>query len=181
MNDNQSVYDVLLNVAITILKHSIRLAILFVRMTLYYIVKLIYKVFRLREIDVAKERAILNDQSALTTFKHEFVFDKSDEFITSWLYLQEMVAQLDLEDGEKAELIQYILQLISEAEREAFNTTYNYMLTKDFRQPSFEDMIIQGIFKDNKEIEPKDKITNPYRDKLSDTLRHNRKFKRGDI
>lgn len=161
----------------TILRASLHYSIVFIRMTIYYIVKLIYKIFRLREIDILKERARLDNQEGLTTFKHEFVFEKTEEFVSQWIYYKELVAELDLEEEEKSELIQYVLKLISESERQAFNTTYNYMLTKDFREPSFEDMIIQGIFQNNNNVEPRCKLDNPYRENLSDILRHKRKQK----
>lgn len=172
----RTIYQVLSDLVGAILRVFLHYSIVFIRMTIYYLVKLIYKVFKLKEIDIAIERAKLNDQEGLTTFKHEFVFDKSEEFITNWIYCKELIFELDLEDEEKEELIQYILKLIAESERQAFNTTYNYMLTKDFREPSFEDMIIQGIFKNNSNIEPRCKLDNPYKDELVDKLRHNRKY-----
>lgn len=175
--EQKTIYGFLYDLIGTILKTLFHYTVVFIRMTIYYIVKLIYKIFRLREIDLLKERAKLDNQESLTTFKHEFVFDKSNEFINQWIYYKELVEELDLEDENKAELIQYVLKLISESERQAFNTTYNYMLTKDFREPSFEDMVIQGIFKNNSDVEPRCKLDNPYRESLGDTLRHRRKQK----
>ena len=68
-------------------------------MTVYYLVKLIYKVFKLREIDIARQREQLIDNDAnLEGFKHEFVFQKSDKFIENWIYYKELVEDLDLED-----------------------------------------------------------------------------------
>lgn len=146
-------------------------------MAVYYLVKLIYKVFKLREIDIDRQREQLIDNDAnLEGFKHEFVFQKSDKFIENWIYYKELVEDLDLEEEEKAELIQYVLQLISESERQAFNTTYDYLRTKDMKEPSFQDMIIQGIFKNDSNIEAREKLDNPYRENLSDSLRHKRKY-----
>ena len=146
-------------------------------MTVYYLVKLIYKVFKLREIDIAREREILIDnESNLEGFKHEFVFPKSDLFVENWIYYKELVEDLDLEAEEKAELIQYVLQLIAESERQAFNTTYDYLRTKDMREPSFQDMIIQGIFQNSSNVEAREKLNNPYIEDELDRLRHKRKY-----
>lgn len=69
-----------------------------------------------------------------------------------------------------------MLQLIAESERQAFNTTYDYLRTKDMREPSFQDMIIQGIFQNSSNVEAREKLDNPYRENLSDSLRHKRKY-----
>lgn len=140
--------------------------------------KLIYKVFNLREIDIAKQREILYDdnRASLESFKHEFVFEKSDKFVENWAYYKELVEELDLEEEEKAELIQYVLQLIAESERQAFNTTYDYLRTKDMHEPSFQDMIIQGIFQNSSNVEARERLDNPYMESQLDSLRHRRKY-----
>ena len=162
MEDRVNVYQLLWYCLKWLLERVIHLAIVFVRMTVYWIVRLLYKIFRLREIDIERERARFSKQEALTSVRHEFAFDRSENFLTEWIYLKEFVFNLELEDDEKEELFDYILRIIAESEREAFNTTYNYMITKDLKEPSFEDMVIQGIFKTDTNIEPRAKIDNPY-------------------
>ena len=75
---NYTVYQILLLIIRKVLKTALHLGWVFVRMTIYWIVKLIYWIFKLTEIDVARQRAKFNKQDALTTIKHEFVFDKSE-------------------------------------------------------------------------------------------------------
>lgn len=162
MEDRVNVYQLLWYCLKWLLERVIHLAIVFVRMTVYWIVRLLYKIFRLREIDIERERARFSKQEALTSVRHEFAFDGSENFLTEWIYLKEFVFNLELEEDEKEELFDYILRIIAESEREAFNTTYNYMITKDLKEPSFEDMVIQGIFKTDTNIEPRAKIDNPY-------------------
>lgn len=177
MEEERNLYNVIYDLIGAVLRASLHYSIVFIRMTVYYLVKLIYKVFRLREIDIARQRKQLIDNDAnLESFKHEFVFQKSDKFIENWIYYKELVEELYLKEEEKAELIQYVLQLISESERQAFNTTYDYLRTKDMQEPSFQDMIIQGIFKNDSNIEAREKLDNPYRENLSDSLRHKRKY-----
>lgn len=175
-----NIYQLIWNCLKWLLERVIHLTIVFVRMTVYWIVKLLYKIFRLREIDIERERARFSKQEALTSVKHEFTFDRSEEFITEWIYLKEFVFSLDLEEDEKEELFDYILRIIAQSEREAFNTTYNYMITKNMREPSFEDMIIQNIFKTDANIEPRAKVDNPYyTDKVSQ-LRNERNRRKND-
>lgn len=175
-----NIYQLIWNCLKWLLERVIHLTIVFVRMTIYWIVKLLYKIFRLREIDIERERARFSKQEALTSVKHEFTFDRSEEFITEWIYLKEFVFSLDLEEDEKEELFDYILRIIAQSEREAFNTTYNYMITKNMREPSFEDMIIQNIFKTDANIEPRAKVDNPYyTDKVSQ-LRNERNRRKND-
>ena len=162
MENRVNVYQLLWHCLKWLLERVIHLAIVFVRMTVYWIVRLLYKIFRLREIDIERERARFSKQEALTSVRHEFAFDRSENFLTEWIYLKEFVFNLELEEDEKEELFDYILRIIAESEREAFNTTYNYMITKDLKEPSFEDMVIQGIFKTDTNIEPRAKIDNPY-------------------
>ena len=176
-DENRTIYNVLYDLMSAILRASLHYSIVFIRMAVYYLVKLIYKVFKLREIDIARQREQLIDTDAnLEGFKHEFVFQKSDKFIENWIYYKELVEDLDLEEEEKAELIQYVLQLISESERQAFNTTYDYLRTKDMKEPSFQDMIIQRIFQNSSNVEAREKLDNPYMENLSDSLRHKRKY-----
>lgn len=175
--EKRTIYNVLSDLIGAILRASLHYSIVFIRMTVYYLVKLIYKVFKLREIDIAREREILIDNDAnLEGFKHEFVFEKSERFIENWIYYKELVADLELEEEEKAELIQYVLNLIAEAERQAFNTTYDYLKTKEMREPSFQDMIIQGIFQNSSNVEAREKLDNPYMESQLDSLRHKRKY-----
>ena len=175
-----NIYQLIWNCLKWLLERVIHLTIVFVRMTIYWIVKLLYKIFRLREIDIERERARFSKQEALTSVKHEFTFDRSEEFITEWIYLKEFVFSLNLEEDEKEELFDYILRIIAQSEREAFNTTYNYMITKNMREPSFEDMIIQNIFKTDANIEPRARVENPYyTDKVSQ-LRNERNRRKND-
>ncbi len=157
-----------------ILNIAIHLSIVFVRMTFYWIARLLYKIFRLSEIDIARQRKNFNKQEALTNVRHEFVFDRSDNFIREWNYFTELVRYLNIEEDEKEEIVENVLSLMAETERQAFNTTYDYMITKDLREPSFEDMIIQGIFRKDSDIEPRKKIYNPYKKTHLDELRHER-------
>lgn len=175
-----NIYQLIWNCLKWLLERVIHLAIVFVRMTIYWIVKLLYKIFRLREIDIERERARFSKQEALTSVKHEFTFDRSEEFITEWIYLKEFVFSLDLEEDEKEELFDYILRIIAQSEREAFNTTYNYMVTKNMREPSFEDMIIQNIFKTDANIEPRAKVDNPYYTDKVTQLRNERNRRKND-
>ena len=175
-----NIYQLIWNCLKWLLERVIHLTIVFVRMTIYWIVKLLYKIFRLREIDIERERARFSKQEALTSVKHEFTFDRSEEFITEWIYLKEFVFSLNMEEDEKEELFDYILRIIAQSEREAFNTTYNYMITKNMREPSFEDMIIQNIFKTDANIEPRARVENPYyTDKVSQ-LRNERNRRKND-
>lgn len=177
MEEERNLYNVLLDLIGAILRASLHYSIVFIRMTIYYLVKLIYKVFRLREIDIARQREILIDnESNLEGFKHEFVFEKSEKFIENWIYYKELVEDLDLEAEEKAELIQYVLQLIAESERQAFNTTFEYLRTKDMQEPSFQDMIIRGIFQNSSNVEAREKLDNPYMESQLESLRHKRKY-----
>lgn len=178
MEDRVNVYQLLWHCLKWLLERVIHLAIVFVRMTVYWIVRLIYKIFRLREIDIERERARFSKQEALTSVRHEFAFDRSENFLTEWIYLKEFVFNLELEEDEKEELFDYILRIIAESEREAFNTTYNYMITKDLKEPSFEDMVIQGIFKTDTNIEPRAKIDNPYYKSNVSQLRSKRNQKK---
>lgn len=180
MEDKVNVYQLLWHCLKWLIRRIFDIIVLFIRLTIYWIVKLIYKIFNLKEIDIQRERARFSKQEALTSVKHEFTFDRSEEFITEWIYLKEFVFSLDLEEDEKEELFDYILRIIASSEREAFNTTYNYMITKDLKEPSFEDMVIQGIFKTDTNIEPRAKIDNPYyTDKVSQ-LRNERNRRKND-
>lgn len=169
-----SIYYYLWLILKKIFQVALHLSWIFIRMTIYWIARLLYKVFRLSEIDIARQRKNFNKQEALTTIKHEFVFDRSDAFLSEWNSFKELVRYLDLEEEEKEELVETVLALMAETERQAFNTTYNYMITKDLREPSFEDMVIQGIFKTKSDIEPRKKIYNPYKKTHLDELRHER-------
>lgn len=173
-----TISEILFSIIKKIFEIITHLSWVFVRMTIYYFVKLLYKIFRLTEIDIENQRSKFNKQEALTTIKHEFVFEKSDEFLTQWVYLRQLVSELCIEDEEKEELFEYILRLMAETEREAFNTTYNYMITKDLREPSFEDLVIQGIFKNKSDIEPRAKIYNPYSKNNASELRNKREQKK---
>lgn len=180
MEDRVNVYQLLWHCLKWLIRRIFDIIVLFIRLTIYWIVKLIYKIFNLKEIDIQRERARFSKQEALTSVKHEFTFDRSEEFITEWIYLKEFVFSLGLEEDEKEELFDYILRIIASSEREAFNTTYNYMITKDLKEPSFEDMVIQGIFKTDTNIEPRAKIDNPYyTDKVSQ-LRNERNRRKND-
>lgn len=175
--EKRTIYDVLYRLIGAILRASLHYSIVFIRMTVYYLVKLIYKVFKLQEIDLAKQRELLYDNDEnITGFKHEFVFEKSEKFIENWIYYKELVQDLDLEEEEKAELIQYVLQLIAESERQAFNTTFEYLRTKDMQEPSFQDMIIRGIFQNSSNVEARERLDNPYMESQLESLRHKRKY-----
>lgn len=163
---SQLVYLILKKIFLTIL----RMIWIFIRMTMYYAVKLLDKIFDFNEIEISRERANFNNQEALTTIKHEFIFDKSDKFLDKWMYFRDLMYDLELSEDEKAELVDYVLGMIAEAERQAFNTTYNYMMSKNLKEPSFEDMVIQGIFKSNKEFCVRDRVENPFKKQKSTEL-----------
>lgn len=54
--EKRTIYNVLSDLIGAILRASLHYSIVFIRMTVYYLVKLIYKVFKLREIDIAREK-----------------------------------------------------------------------------------------------------------------------------
>ena len=122
-----NIYQLIWNCLKWILERVIHLTIVFVRMTVYWIVKLLYKIFRLREIDVERQRSVFENMDDTVTYKHEFVFQKSDKFIDAWFYIQDLVHTLDLTDDQERELYDFIIQLVSEAERGAFNITTEYL------------------------------------------------------
>lgn len=169
-----SIYYYLWLILKKIFQVALHLGWVFIRMTIYWIARLLYKVFRLSEIDLARQRKNFNKQEALTTIKHEFVFDRSDAFLSQWHSFTELVRYLDLEKEEKEELVETVLAIMAETERQAFNTTYNYLAGKDIREPSFEDMIVQGIFKTKSDIEPRKRVYNPYSRTHLEELRHDR-------
>lgn len=177
MEEKNSIYYYIWIAFRKVLQVALHLSWVFIRMTIYWITRLLYKIFRLSEIDLARQRKNFNKQEALTTIKHEFVFDKSDKFISQWIDFKELIRFLDLEEEEKEELVETVLALMAETERQAFNTTYNYMITKDLREPSFEDMVIQGIFKTNTNIDPRDRVENPYSKSRLQDLQHERFIK----
>ena len=82
-----NIYQLIWNCLKWILERVIHLTIVFVRMTVYWIVKLLYKIFRLREIDVERQRSVFENMDDTVTYKHEFVFQKSDKFIDAWFYI----------------------------------------------------------------------------------------------
>ena len=169
-----SIYYYLWLILKKIFQVALHLSWVFIRMTIYWITRLLYKVFRLSQIDIARQRRKFNKQGALTNIRHEFVFDRSDAFLSQWNSFTELVRYLDIDEAEKEELVDTVLMLMAETERQAFNTTYNYMITKDLREPSFEDMIIQGIFKTKSDIEPRKRVYNPYSRTHLEELRHDR-------
>ena len=111
-----NIYQLIWNCLKWILERVIHLTIVFVRMTVYWIVKLLYKIFRLREIDVERQRSVFENMDDTVTYKHEFVFQKSDKFIDAWFYIQDLVHTLDLTDDQERELYDFIIQLVSKGE-----------------------------------------------------------------
>jgi len=178
--EKRTIYNVLSDLIGTILRASLHYSIVFIRMTIYYIVKLIYKIFRLREIDVERQRSVFEDMDDTVTYKHEFVFKKSEKFIDSWFYIQDLVHTLELTDDQEKELYDFIIQLVAEAERGAFNTTYEYLRTKDLKEPSFQDLCIQGIFNTNSDIDPRDRFENPRRQQEGIRLHYKREKEKND-
>lgn len=174
MEERNSIYYYIWLAFRKIFQVALHLSWVFIRMTIYWIARLLYKVFRLSEIDIARQRRKFNKQEALTNIRHEFVFDRSDAFLSEWNSFKELVRYLDLEEEEKEELVETVLALMAETERQAFNTTYNYMITKELREPSFEDMVIQGIFKTKSDIEPRKRVENPYSRTHLQKLQHDR-------
>ena len=178
--EKRTIYNVLSDLIGTILRASLHYSIVFIRMTIYYIVKLIYKIFRLREIDVERQRSVFEDMDDTVTYKHEFVFKKSEKFIDSWFYIQDLVHTLELTDDQEKELYDFIIQLVAEAERGAFNTTYEYLRTKDLKEPSFQDLCIQGIFNTSSDIDPRDRFENPRRQQEGIRLHYKREKEKND-
>lgn len=146
----------------------------FIRVSIYWIVRLLYKIFKLQQIDVERQRNKLESLDNSLNIKHEFTFPKSEKFILSWIYIKDLVFDLELDRDEKDELFDSLIVLVAEAERGAFNTTLDYIKTKDLKEPSFEDLCIQGIFKTDTNIEPRAKFENPFDERLSDVLRNKR-------
>ncbi|MBU5337508.1 hypothetical protein [Intestinibacter bartlettii] len=178
--DRINIYQLIWNCLKWLLERVIHYAIVFIRMTIYYIVKLIYKIFRLREIDVERQRSVFEDMDDTVTYKHEFVFKKSEKFIDSWFYIQDLVHTLGLTDDQEKELYDFIIQLVAEAERGAFNTTYEYLRTKDLKEPSFQDLCIQGIFNTSSDIDPRDRFENPRRQQEGIRLHYKREKEKND-
>ena len=58
-SEKYSVYQIIFLILRFILHRIFHYLVVFVRMTVYWIVKLIYKIFRLIEIDVARQKNIL--------------------------------------------------------------------------------------------------------------------------
>lgn len=175
-----NIYQLIWNCLKWLLKRVIHLAIVFVRMTVYWIVKFLYKIFRLREIDVERQRSVFENMDDTVTYKHEFVFQKSDKFIDAWFYIQDLVHTLNLTDDQERELYDFIIQLVSEAERGAFNITTEYLRTKDLRETSFQDLCIQGIFNSSSNIDVRDRFENPRRQQEGIRLHYERKKAKND-
>ena len=174
-SEKYSVYQIIFLILHFILHRIFHYLVVFVRMTVYWIVKLIYKIFRLREIDVARQKNILEGLDTSVNIKHEFTFPKSEKFITTWIYIRDLVFTLDLEEDEKSELFDFLLILVAEAERGAFNLTKDYLSTKDLKEPGFEDMCIQGIFSTKSDIDVRDRFENPMKENEGMRLRNKRK------
>lgn len=174
-SEKYSVYQIIFLILRFILHRIFHYLVVFVRMTVYWIVKLIYKIFRLREIDVARQKNILEGLDTSVNIKHEFTFPKSEKFITTWIYIRDLVFTLDLEEDEKSELFDFLLILVAEAERGAFNLTKDYLSTKDLKEPGFEDMCIQGIFSTKSDIDVRDRFENPMKENEGMRLRNKRK------
>lgn len=153
---------------------------LFIRLSVYWIVKLIYKIFNLKEIDIQRQRNIYEHLDDNVTYKHEFCFPKSEEFLTSWIFIQDLIGSWELDEDDEREFYDFMLTLIAEAERNAFNVTYEYLQTKDMKEPSFQDMAIQEIFKSNSDIEPRAKVENPLRQKEGIRLHYKREKAKND-
>lgn len=175
-----NIYQLIWNCLKWILERVIHLTIVFMRMTVYWIVKLLYKIFRLREIDVERQRSVFENMDDTVIYKHEFVFQKSDKFIDAWFYIQDLVHTLDLTDNQERELYDFIIQLVSEAERGAFNITTEYLRTKDLKEPSFQDLCIQGIFNSSSNIDVRDRFENPCRKQEGIRLHYERKKAKND-
>ena len=75
-SEKYSVYQIIFLILRFILHRIFHYLVVFVRMTVYWIVKLIYKIFRLREIDVARQKNILEGLDTSVNIKHEFTFPK---------------------------------------------------------------------------------------------------------
>lgn len=175
MTEDRNIYDYILLALKWLIRRILELIWLFIRMTIYYLVKLLYKIFNLRQIDIDRQRNIYEHLDDNVTYKHEFVFPKSEEFILAWYYVQDLISSLELSEDDQRELYDFLLTMIAESERNAFNITYEYLRTKDMKEPSFQDMAIQEIFKTNSDIEPRAKFENPMRKSEGITLHYKRK------
>lgn len=145
---------------------------LFVRMTIYWIARLLYRIFRLEEIDIARTRG-KKEQCGLTDFKgHTFTFKRSNEFVYNYDYYLKLLRTLDIDKEDKEDLVNYALRLVREAERGAFDTIYQYVI-KNKEKASFDDFIISMIFSgNNKEVDVFEKTENPYEAKEATDQRY---------
>lgn len=174
MSEDRNIYELLWKALKWLLERIFNILVLFIRLTIYWIVKLIYKIFNLREIDIQRQRNIYENLDDNVTYKHEFCFPKSEEFLTSWIFIQDVISSWELDKDDEREFYDFILSLIAESERNAFNVTYEYLRTKDMKEPSFQDMAIQEIFKSNSDVEPRAKVENPLRQKEGIKLHYKR-------
>lgn len=180
MIKDRSIYEIIGLALKWLISRILHLIWVFIRMSIYWIVKLIYKIFKLQQIDVERQRNILEHLDTSVNIKHEFTFPKSEEFILNWIYIKDLVFALDLDQDEQKELFDFLIVLVAEAERGAFNTTLDYMRTKDLKEPSFEDLCIQGIFATNTNIEPRARFENPFDERLGMKLRNKRERAKND-
>lgn len=174
MEDRVNVYQLLWHCLKWLIRRIFDIIVLFIRLTIYWIVKLIYKIFNLREIDIQRQRNIYEHLDDNVTYKHEFCFPKSESFLESWIFIQDLINSWDLDEDDEREFYDFILTLIAESERNAFNITTEYLRTKDLREPSFQDLCVQGIFNTNSDIEVRAKVENPLRQKEGIRLHYKR-------
>lgn len=161
-----------------IFRIALDLGWLFIRMTVYWIARLLYRVFNLAEIDVVRTRKKHEGNFGLTDFKgHTFTFKRSNEFVYNYHDYLELIRTLDIDEGDKEDLINYTLTLVAEAERSAFDTIYQYVLSKG-ESATFDDFILNMIFSgNNKEVEVREKTKNPYTEpNATEKRRHDRVF-----
>lgn len=180
MEDRVNVYQLLWHCLKWLIRRIFDIIVLFIRLTIYWIVKLIYKIFNLREIDIQRQRNIYEHLDDNVTYKHEFCFPKSESFLESWIFIQDLINSWDLDEDDEREFYDFILTLIAESERNAFNITTEYLRTKDLREPSFQDLCVQGIFNTNSDVEVRAKVENPLRQKEGIRLHYKREREKND-
>ena len=180
MEDRVNVYQLLWHCLKWLIRRIFDIIVLFIRLTVYWIVKLIYKIFNLREIDIQRQRNIYEHLDDNVTYKHEFCFPKSESFLESWIFIQDLINSWDLDKDDEREFYDFILTLIAEAERNTFNVTTEYLKTKDLKEPTWQDLCIQGIFNTSSDIEPREKVTNPLRQKEGIRLHYKREREKND-
>lgn len=168
------IYNIIWRITKWTVKKIVEVLVFFTRMTVYYLVKALYKIFNLREIDILKFRNVFEDQDENLKFKHSFSVHRSEDFIMAWYYIKDIIYDLDVDDDVKTELFDFMELLVCEAERGLFDTIYYYILDRGVEKATWQDMCLQEIFSNNKDITPREEFSNPMRQRKGLELYYNR-------